>query len=293
MIPPPPLRKLITCLEGNSTPHIPLDPHAIGEESSGHLADLLALASLPNAFWRRETSIIVLWRAFLNLIPASLLENPEKRIRGPVKKRLEHLTGEPPDDEDVRLVVSIINRLQRYQRKGRRASSIDLTLVSQQSILKTQSLRCACCGYKFRKGDLRPDKNSLDPDDQPKVDSPLNASDRSPQRMNRRAVLDHILPVYLAGDHKGNWQILCSICNAGKSDMVYGFEGRAWFGGTRKLDLTRVTPQLFYMVLNRDRHCGKCSRGVLQVELRIKRKDPNGADLYPNLGTYCIDCFGS
>lgn len=291
MLPPPPLRKLIVCLEGNNIPHIPLNSHEIGEESLSYMTELLALAAIPPEFWRRETALIALWRAFLSLIPASLLENPDERIREPIKKRLEHLMGETPDDEDLRLVVSIVNRLQRYQREGRRATSINIGQVTQKSLLVNQSLRCANCGYKFRRGDLEPDNSSSDPDDRPKCDSPLNVLDRSPSKINRKAALDHILPVYLAGDHKGNWQILCYTCNSGKSDMVYGFENRAWFGGTRKLDLTKVSPQLFYMVLNRDRNCRTCSRGVQQVELRLMRKDMNGADLYPNLGAYCVDCL--
>lgn len=291
MLPPPPLRKLIVCIEGNSDPHFQLDSQEVGEESISYIKDLLELAAIPQELWRRETALVALWRAFLSLIPASLLENPTTRVREPIKKRLEHLMGETPDDEDLRLVVSIVNRLQRYQTQGRRATSINLGSVTQISILNNQAQRCASCGYKFRKGDLEPDNSSVNPDDRPKIDSPISVSDRSPARINRRAVLDHIMPVYLAGDHKGNWQILCWTCNAGKSDMVYGFENRSWFGGTRFLDLTEVRSQLFYMVLNRDRHCKICNRGPRQTELRLIRKDENGANLYPNLAARCVECF--
>ena len=71
--------------------------------------------------------------------------------------------------------------------------------------------------------------------------------------------------------------------------MLLGFEGRNWFGTARINDLTSVTPQLFYMVLNRDQECKMCSRKAIQTELRIKRKDVNGTDLYPNLIACCIE----
>jgi len=260
-------------------------------ESCGDLDDLLSLTGTSLDQWQAEISLIALWRAFLNILPAAVLENPEERCKGLVQKRLTFLLGEKPDDRDLKVVVKAIKRLQQYQKGGRRSigsTSFDYESVSQLRLLKKQGQRCNCCGYKFLKNDLIP-LSIIDGD--PTLDMPITEFDRSPTKIFRKAELDHVLPIYLAGDRETNWQVLCKCCNGGKSDLVIGIEGKGWFGSARLSELISVSPKLFYMILRRDRSCSVCGRNPKQVELRIIRRDENGANFYPNLVSRCVDCL--
>jgi len=253
--------------------------------------NMLFVSVTSEGHWSKDLGLILLWRAFLNILPASVLENPEERCKDVVAKRLFHLLGEPPDKAALDKLMLIVKRLQMYQISGRRglnSSTLDLSLTSHLRLLRRQSGRCNCCGYLFSENDLHPDQSAHR---LPTTSKPLSNLDRSPRQLRRKAELDHIFPIYLAGDNDKNWQILCQTCNRGKSDLLFGFEGRSWFGTARLRDLTEVHPQLFYMVLRRDATCSQCNRGPLQVELRIVRRDFNGADLYPNLVTHCTDCL--
>jgi len=274
--------------------------HLLGTASS-EIEQILPLVAIQRRSWNSETTLIALWRAFLSLLPASVLEDPSKRCKEIVRQRLKHLLGEEPEREELALVISVVKRLQRYQRDGRtglHATPFDLTLASHRTQLRNQGGRCRCCGYRFKERDLHIDTANDEDEQIPRADStrqsidaPLSAIDRSPVKIRRQAQLDHVFPIYLAGDHEGNWQVLCSCCNAGKSDLVLGFENRAWFGRARISDLVGATAQLFYMVLRRDGQCGICGRGPSQIELRLTRRDINGANLYTNLTAKCVECL--
>jgi 5-methylcytosine-specific restriction endonuclease McrA len=271
--------------------------------ADAEMTQILSLAAIQKAPWVNETNTVAVWRAFLSTLPASVLENPEVRCKEAVRERLRHLLGEEPDAEDLQLVVSVVKRLQRYQRGGRSeigSTPFDPEYASHRAILIAQSWRCKCCGYMFKPTDLFRDfaEDLADGAEEPTgsacgnetIDSPFGPFDRSPPKIRRQAQLDHVFPVYLAGDNENNWQVLCRCCNAGKSDLVLGFENRAWFGRARLEDLVGTTTRVFYMVIRRDGKCSVCGRGPSQVELRIGRRDPNGADLYTNLVTRCIEC---
>lgn len=254
--------------------------------------------------WKNETSLILLWRSLLALLPSSVFERPDEPCRELVKKRLMHLLGEMPSLDDLEEVMRIVKRLQQYRKGGRGHignSSLDLDKTVHAQLLKSQSGRCGVCGYRFTDADLFSDLDTTadgDPTEIEDGESELGVlvdshGPRNPARFLRHAVLDHIYPIYLGGNAPSNWQILCATCNSGKADLVLGIEGRGWFGSARLLDLTTVTSQLFYMVLKRDGKCSSCGRGPKQVELRLRRRDANGADLYPNLHCVCTDCPSS
>jgi 5-methylcytosine-specific restriction endonuclease McrA len=288
---PEPFKQLMGILASSEPATTAIDWDALAEKSRLSMPELLSLATVELRQWNREIALVALWRAVVSVLPAAIVERPSERCRDQVEERLSRLIGGPAVPSDVDRVMKVVKRIQRYQRLGRgglSTSSLDLSLSTHSSILRRQSYRCTSCGYLFLSGDLEPDPSA---NDLPRVDSPLNQRDRSPKRLNRRAVLDHILPVYLAEDTEQNWQVLCATCNRGKSDSIVGFEGRAWFGGARIDDLSRVTSTLFYMVLRNGQVCSICARGVRQVELRIARRDAGGADLYSNLHARCKDCL--
>jgi 5-methylcytosine-specific restriction endonuclease McrA len=216
------------------------------DDCRGNLRELLAFSAVSEMEWQREVSLIALLRAFLTSLPASVIERPEEPCRDVVRRRLQHLLGEAPDEEDLASLMRIVKQIQLFRIHGRRSGGLDISFLTHRSILKKQAFRCANCGYRFSSGDLSPDPSS---GELPRRDSPLSAADRSPRRINRRAVLDHRFPIYLAGDKCENWQILCFTCNNGKGDTLFGFEGRSWFGRARLRDLTEAGAQLFYMVL--------------------------------------------
>lgn len=262
--------------------------HHLGEEAYSETRDLLALCQMPSAQWRKELGLVVLLRSLIAMIPAVALEQPDRPCRGAIEQRIRQLTGEPAEKSEVDALVRVVKRLQRYRsagRRGLRASSFDRSSKLQARILRDQGSRCASCGYRFEDGDLEEDKSAGITS---KIDAPLSEYDRSPPKIRRKAVLDHQLPVYLAGDSQ-NWQILCWTCNEGKSDMLFGIEAYEWFGRARFANLLTVRPRLRYMVLRRDGSCQSCSRTSRQAELRLMRKDRAGTDCYGNLKVVCRD----
>jgi 5-methylcytosine-specific restriction endonuclease McrA len=263
---------------------------AIGAESLRSRQALLEICTTDSAQFEIQIAFIALLRSFLSILPASVIEHPEKPCRAVVHARLAHLLGEAPPASEFNLVFKIIKRMQLYFFLGRQdagSTSFDLSKESHQQLLKRQSHRCACCGYRFLDSDL--DQFVLD--GASSIDTPISLFDRSCTELRRKAQLDHIIPIYLGGDSPGNWQVLCETCNSGKSDKIFGFEDRAWFGGVRYDDFLGVPPSLFFVVLKEKPRCFDCNRGVAQVELRVIRKDKYGADVLTNLTAACTDCI--
>jgi 5-methylcytosine-specific restriction endonuclease McrA len=292
---PKSLKIFLSELSGENAPSLHKFDSSIHESAVKDNPKLLLLSVTDNSRWKKELSLILMWRAFLALLPAEVLEKPDDPCKDIVKNRLHHLLGEDPDQEDLELVMKIVLRIRLYVSGGRGligASSFDIDKSSHFKILKRQNFRCHACGYRFKEADLDSNEDSNIEDSETQdtcISTPVSCFDRSPLKLHRSAVLDHIYPIYLGGNSEKNWQVLCKTCNSGKQDLLLGYEGKNWFGSARITDLTLVTPQLFYMVLNRDQECKVCSRKSTQAELRIKRKDQNGADLYPNLVACCVE----
>jgi 5-methylcytosine-specific restriction endonuclease McrA len=202
-----------------------------------------------------------------------------------VEARLSHLLGEAPDPDEVNSMVKIVKRLQKYGFKGRRgsrSSSFDIDSASHQKLLKEQNFRCAVCGYAFKEGDL---------DNYEFFDhSEFNFVKNGNCKNKKKACLDHILPIYLAGDRATNWQVLCRECNEGKSDLLIGFEAREWFGHLRIKRIRSLSTSLRYMILKRNGNCGNCNRSPRQTELHVLRKDCHAPFYYWNLRLSCNYC---
>lgn len=276
------LAALVATLARPSSGH---DLSSVADLATPDTPSLLSLAGTDHARWRRELAQVALWRAFVATLPAFVFERPDLPCRARVARRLGHVLGEPPDPALLDDLMVIVKRLQRYLLFGRSSASFDVDSAFHAELLKRQAGRCAVCGYLFSAQDLDEDPSA---GIAARVDTPVSGDwDRSPKRLARRAVLDHMLPIYLAGDDRQNWQVLCRTCNEGKSDLVFPFAGADWFGSARAMRLIRTRPRLFYMVLCRDGACATCGRGPQQVELRVRRRDNEGTDCYPNLVATC------
>jgi hypothetical protein len=251
------------------------------------LSNLLQITTTEEDVWKTDIGMIALWRSLISLIPASTLEKPKKTCRSEIERRLEHLLGAKPSEDTILPLVRIVKRIQDYLINGRKdASSLNLERPTHKDLLAEQNSRCSNCGYKFKSQDIKSDwEDYFEKEDN--LEDQVTASNpiiRAPETFHRKAVLDHIIPFFLGGDSKANWQILCNTCNSGKGDMVFGIEGKNWFGSLRRNEFHSVSPQLFYMVLNRDRNCRVCSRSPRQTSLYLVRKDKNGNDSYTNPG---------
>jgi 5-methylcytosine-specific restriction endonuclease McrA len=101
--------------------------------------------------------------------------------------------------------------------------------------------------------------------------------------------VDHIRPLALGGrNEKANYQLLCRICNQGKSAFLHWIMGAPFF-----LEESIITTKMRYCVLARDR--GKCgeptceetsSSSAMRV-LPVVSTGRGGRLIFDNLRTYC------
>lgn len=77
----------------------------------GDLRELLAFSVVPELEWQREVSLIALLRAFLTSLPASIVERPEEPCREIVRRRLQHLLGEAPAEEDLASLLQVVKQI--------------------------------------------------------------------------------------------------------------------------------------------------------------------------------------
>jgi 5-methylcytosine-specific restriction endonuclease McrA len=285
---------LLHLIEGSEEGLTTLRHPSLNNRVSQSSINFLTLTTTTESEFIGEMEAVLIWRTFLSLLPIAVFENPDAPCRGQVKDRMLHLLGEEPAPQEVDAMVKVVKRLQRYGAGGRtrlNASSFDIDSAIHQKLLKSQKCRCAVCGYFFREIDLDPYQEESEVDlDEEETDG-LNAHRLASNP--KKACLDHILPIYLAGDRQSNWQVLCKECNAGKSDLLMGFEAREWFGHLRLKKIKKLTTSLRYMALKRNSMCSDCFRGPRQVGLAIERKDKHAPFYYWNLKTKCEKCRNS
>src|SRR5690606_24058094 len=109
-------------------------------------------------------------------------------------------------ESSISHLALIFKRLRMYGREGRKATTLNLDLRAHKSLLDSQNGRCAICNYEFAADDLYYE-TELDLPDVSKLRASM-PDEVSLERYFRRPHLDHIIPVFIGGDAKHNWQIL-------------------------------------------------------------------------------------
>ena len=200
---PKSLKIFLSELNGESAPSLHNFSSLIHETAVKENSKFFLLTVTDQSRWNKELSLILMWRSFLALLPAQVIEKPDEPCKELVKKRLNYLLGDAPSDEDLDLVMLTVKRLQLYASGGRSLignNSLDIDKISHFNILKRQNFRCNNCGYKFKESDLEFEgnyKTELGTTDDSESSSQISCFDRSPERLFRNAVLDHIYPIYL------------------------------------------------------------------------------------------------
>lgn len=165
--------------------------------------------------------------------------------------------------------------LQNWQRERQQ------TTLHKNFLLRRDGPNCQNCHVVFEdlgavtvvKGDLY----------KPYVESPLELLS---------AEVDHIEAISALGNNMTqNLQLLCRLCNAGKSDGL-GLDVRleADYAGSAISDIPSAhRMRLAYYVIDRDqRRCKQCDRD--DVELTIRPYIPDGAFVRSNLRAICVIC---
>ena len=93
-------------------------------------------------------------------------------------------------------------------------------------LLESQNRQCSTCGYRFTDTELK--YFFAEEIEFTRQEIATNADEVMLQQYNRRPVLDHIVPYFLGGDTKENWQILCASCNSGKGDALSWMFRSGW-----------------------------------------------------------------
>jgi hypothetical protein len=158
-------------------------------------------------------------------------------------------------------------------------------------------LRCACCGFHFRRRDLSSERGIL----ADQVDL-LFASDLGPHRRRDRFKppektalhVDHVVPrIGFGPTRSDNLQVLCEFCNTGKLIYRRALECApiCVAGSAPPLDSfppPAVRRQSVVAALMRYRRCCSCRRGPDECELTVR---PTEAWFVPwTLAVYCYEC---
>jgi hypothetical protein len=241
--------------------------------------------------YNEQLSFIILKKLFWSLIPRTIFESPDPDFRRYAMEICKNkLNLEEPDIKLITNLTKIYKNLRNYYRSGRNTTTLNLSCSEHDSLLKNQNGRCALCFYGFTATDIDQSfEGDSTFDDDP---SDFGEHDMSIKKMSRRPELDHIVPHFIGGDKPTNWQILCKVCNSGKSHSLGWIFRPGWQGISKIKDGFTLTPSIRYMVLARDRRCRNkdCCEKHGMSELRIRKIHSDQLIYIENLETICEAC---
>ena len=225
-----------------------------------------------------QISFVLAMRTLWSITPQRLFTSADPNFERLAKEALAHIDTTP--DPSATLALSqVFRHLRRAEKRGRRdVTSLNFENPSHRSLLKEQGGRCALCRYRFEDHEL----DYADVDDAIFGASRQNLVDEEAlSTYSRRPTLDHIIPHFLGGDSPGNWQILCTACNAGKGEGLAWVIRRGLLSATRPSDALQLTPSLRHAVLaNYHATASSVTEGG---ELRIFRRDRQRLPVFDNL----------
>lgn len=173
-------------------------------------------------------------------------------------------------------------RVQLHEGYGTAARTAPLAEASEREVMRSYrrsigtSLRCQTCGFHFTRDDLSPSQRQTCSDLELELAEtlhPLRTHDpvKSTSRRSTRLEIDHVIPRHGWGvTRSSNLQILCGLCNQGKSYFRRDLEAlsviaAAGFSRDRALIFS-----IFYSaVAVGGRRCSRCDRGVDVAELTL------------------------
>lgn len=217
-----------------------------------------------------EFSVVLTMRLLWELVPATLfsLANPDFEYLADYVLRNRFGPG-GYGQQTVSYLAKIFRRIRNQANRGREGiTTLDLDKISHKELFDSQERCCALCGYQFVDDDLVYEDEEAVP--VPEIE-PLPQEVRL-QRYYRKPVLDHILPQYIGGDGKENWQILCQSCNGGKGEAVSWVFRRGWLPSMRVSDYQELTPAARYVAIARFHATGGGGDGELRVFKRDQDK---------------------
>jgi hypothetical protein len=197
-------------------------------------------------------------------------------------------------------------RVQLHEGYSTAARTAPLAEASEREVLRSYrrsigtSLRCQTCGFHFTRDDLSPNQLQTCSDLELELAEtlhPLRTRDpvKSTSRRSTRLEIDHMIPRHGWGvTRSSNLQVLCGLCNQGKSYFRRDLESlsvMAAAGFSR--DRAPIFSIFYSAVAVGGRRCSRCARGVDATELTL---------VFPERATWrvpwtgaptCYDCIAN
>jgi len=227
-----------------------------------------------------EASLVLVIKLLWKLVPIELFKCSDPDYENLAYISLKSEFGSSLPNSVVSNLSTIFRRLRQFRLNTFRQSSLNLENPIHKEILNKQNHSCAVCFFRF------PNLESLALDD-----PDLSLEDHYLAKTNeivlnkyyRKPQLDHIIPFYLGGDGKENWQILCQTCNAGKSDSIAWLSRKTWMPPLRISDALELTPSLRYSILASYRMDNTNVKNTQNGILRIFKKNAQKLVFFENL----------
>lgn len=179
-----------------------------------------------------EVSLLLTMRLLWTLVPESIFSGIDPNYERVALRSLERIGAADAAPSCAPMLAIIYRRLRESVRVGRgHVASLNLERLTHLELWQMQHGRCAICRYRFPKLTFDfPDENDLAYYEEQYASVP---GELTLDTYYRRPVLDHVLPYFLGGDGRENWQILCHSCNAGKGEALVWMGRRGWLPPTR------------------------------------------------------------